>query len=107
MKGSPGRILLILEAAVSCNGTGLYPRFHQSFLVVMVGGVSPAKMSREKASMWISSVVLLAYEEGSFSMPQRTLMWHVGSSMMTRRAGLYCRSKDATMFILYNLVAPP
>ena len=34
-------------------------------------------------------------------------MWRVSSLTMTRRAGLSCRGKDARMFILSNLVAPP
>ena len=33
-------------------------------------------------------------------------MWRVGSSAMTRRAGLSCCSKDASMFILSELDAP-
>ena len=33
-------------------------RSHQLGLIAMVGGVSPATMSREKAAMWPSSAVL-------------------------------------------------
>ena len=39
-------------------------------------------------------------------MPQMTLMWRVGSSTMTSRAGLSCRGKDASMFILSKLNDP-
>ena len=85
---SSGRILLILEASVICDGTGWCLRFHHSSLMAMVGGVSPTAMLQEKAAMWPLSAVLLAYEKGSLSMPQRTMMWRVGSSTMTRRAGL-------------------
>ena len=34
-------------------------------------------------------------------------MWILGSSRMTRRAGLSCRDKDARMFILSGIFAPP
>ena len=95
------------EAAVCCDGTGRSSRFHQSFPIVMVGGVSSAKMFREKSKMWTLSAVLLAYEKGSFLMPQRNMMWWVGSSMMMRRAGLSCHGKDANALILYKLVGMP
>ena len=45
--------------------------------------------------------------EVEFSMPQRTLMWRVCSSTRTRRVGLSCHGKDARMFILSDIVAPP
>ena len=106
MPVSSGRILLILEAAVSCGGMRWSSRFHHSSSMTMVGDVLPATMSQEKATMWPLSTVLLAYEKGSFSMPQRTLMWRVGSLTTTRRAGLSWRGKDAMMFILNDLVAP-
>ena len=64
-------------------------------------------MSRKKAKMWTLSAFLLAYEKGSFLMPQRTLMWWVGSSMMMRRAGLSCHGKDANVLILSKLVEMP
>ena len=34
-------------------------------------------------------------------------MWRVGSSTMRRRAGLSCCGKDASMFVLSKLDAPP
>ena len=49
MLKSSGQILLISEAAVSFDGMGRSSRSHQSSLMVMVGGVSPATMSQEKA----------------------------------------------------------
>ena len=45
--------------------------------------------------------------EGFFSMPQRTLMWRVGSSIMTMRTGLSCCGKDANVLILSALVELP
>ena len=36
-------------------------------------------------------------------MPQMTLLWRVGSSTMTRRAGLSCRGKDDSVLILSAL----
>ena len=77
MPVSSGRILLILEAAVSCDGTGLVFEV-PPFIADGDGGcVLPATMSWEKAKMWPSSAVLLAYVKGSFLMPQRTMMWRV------------------------------
>ena len=69
-----GQILLISEAAVICDGIGWSSRFYHSSLMAMVGGVLPATMSREKATMWTLRAALLAYEKGSFSMPQRTAL---------------------------------
>ena len=54
-----GLILVTLEAAVCCDGTGRSSRSHHSLLIAMVGGVSPAKMSREKAIMWPPIAVVL------------------------------------------------
>ena len=65
--------------------------------------MSPATMSQEKETRGSSSAVLLAKEKGNFSMPQRTLMWQVGSSAMMRRAGLYCHGKYASVLILSAL----
>ena len=59
MLSSSGLILVTSEAAVCCDGTGRSSRFHHSLLIAMVGGVSPAKMSREKAIMWPPIAVVL------------------------------------------------
>ena len=40
-------------------------------------------------------------------MPQRNLMWRVGSSTMMRRAGLPCHDKYANVLILSALVELP
>ena len=61
---SSGRILLILEAAVICDGTGWSSWFQHSWSIAMVGGVLPVTMLREKATIWPLSAVLLAYEKG-------------------------------------------
>ena len=52
--------LLTSVASVCCDGTGRSSRSHHSLLITMMGGVSPAIMSRENATIWPSSVVLLA-----------------------------------------------
>ena len=57
---SYGFSLVTSEAAVCCDGMGRSSRSHQSSLIAIVGGVSPATMSREKAKMWPSSTVLFA-----------------------------------------------
>ena len=63
---SSGHSLVTLEAAVCGNETRRSSRSHQLVLVGMLGGVSPATFSREKATMWLSSAVLIAYEKGDF-----------------------------------------
>ena len=55
-----GLSFLTLAAAVCCDGTGRSSRSHHSSLIAMVGAVSPTTMLREKATMWLSSAVLLA-----------------------------------------------
>ena len=100
---SSGLILLTSMDAVCCDGTGRYSQSHHSSLITMVGGVSPATMLREKATMWPSSAVLLSQEKGSFSIPHRTLMWRVGCVAMMRRAGRSFRGKDARLIILTAL----
>ena len=55
-----GLILMTSEASVCCDGTGRSSRSHHSSLISMVGGVSPATMSRKKVKMWPLSSVMLA-----------------------------------------------
>ena len=55
-----GFSLVILEAAVCFDGMGWYLRSHKSSLIENVCGLYPATMSREKATMWPLSAVLLA-----------------------------------------------
>ena len=97
---SSGHRLVTLEAAVCGNETRRSSRSHQLGLVGMLGGVSPATFSREKATMWLSSAVLIAYEKGDFSIPHKTQRWRVGPSKIMRRSGLYCSGKDFKVFIL-------
>ena len=60
MLWSSGLIFLNLVDAVCCNGMGWSSRSHHLSLIVMVGGMYPTTMLQEKATMWSSSVVLLA-----------------------------------------------
>ena len=46
-----GLSLLTSVAAICCDGTGRSSRSQHSSLIAMVGGVSPATMSREKVTM--------------------------------------------------------
>ena len=100
MMWSSGLILLTLVAAVCYDGTGRSLRSHHSSLFSMVGGLSPAKMSRQQPKMWPSSVVLLAQGKGSVSFPNKNLMWRVGCVTMMRRAGRSCRGKNVRVLIL-------
>ena len=59
MLWSSGLSLVNSEAAVCCDGKAWSSRSHHSFLIAMVGGVSPEMISREKATMWPPSAVLL------------------------------------------------
>ena len=59
MLWSSGLILVTLEAAVCCDGTGCSSRSHHALLIAMVVGVSHATMSRYKATMWLSISFLL------------------------------------------------
>ena len=60
MLWSSGLSLLTSVAAIYWDRTGRSSWSHHSSLIAMVGGVSPATMSRKKAMMWLSSAVLLA-----------------------------------------------
>ena len=60
MLWSSGLSFMTSVAAVCSDGTGRSSRSHHSLLIGMVGGVSPTTMSREKATVWPSSTVLLA-----------------------------------------------
>ena len=55
-----GLILVTSESDVCCDGTVRSSRSRHSSLIAVVGGVPPATISREKATIWPSSVVLLA-----------------------------------------------
>ena len=55
-----GLIFLTSVAAVCWYSTSRSLRSQHSLLIAMVGGVSPATILREKATMWLSSAVLLA-----------------------------------------------
>ena len=48
---SSGMSLVTSEAAVCCDGMGQSSMSHQLSIIAMVGGVSPATMSREKVTM--------------------------------------------------------
>ena len=52
--------LILSEAAVCGDGTVRSSRSHQLGLIVTVEGVSPATISREKATMWPLRAVLFA-----------------------------------------------
>ena len=60
MLWSSGLSFLTSVAAVCSDRTGLSSRSYHSSPIAMVGGVSPATMSQEKATMWPSRGVLLA-----------------------------------------------
>ena len=59
MLWSFGLSLMTSVAAVCCDDMSRFLRSHHSLLIAMVGGVPPATMSLEKATVWPSSAVLL------------------------------------------------
>ena len=66
-----GRSLATSEAAVCSDGMGRSLRSHQLGLIEMVGGVSPATMSQEKATMWPSIAAVSRRRRGFFIFPIR------------------------------------